>query len=246
MFINKANREVCDVDIRVLATMAPYLWFDYANTTTMGFSADETYAKARGAKKIAFSNPIDNATMTVEAQITPFELYAMLSDGTIDTEALIARKKTIVCVTAGELTLPVGVQTGTVFVYPEGEYAKTVIEGTYSAGKFTPTNTTDIEVDKSYEVGYVISKTTDVKKISFTNKKNPGDYFVTMNTVEKDEDGVLTPYIITAYKARPKKALDLSFSSEGDPATIKIEFTVLEDKKGNIIDMVELPEDDED
>ena len=29
--INKANREVCDVDIRDLKTMKPFLFFDKAN-----------------------------------------------------------------------------------------------------------------------------------------------------------------------------------------------------------------------
>jgi len=241
----KANREVCDVHINVLSTMAPYLYFDYANTTTMGFSADETYAKARGSKKIAFSNPIDNGSITIEAQITPFELYAMLSDGTIDNEAVIARKRTIECTTAGELALPAGVQAGSVFVYAEGEFAEDIIEGTYSAGKFIPTNVTDIEMGKSYEVGYCILKDTGVRKISFRNDKNPRDYYITMKTVEKDEDDVVTPYIIIAYKAKPKKSLDLSFSSEGDPATIKIEFSLLEDKNGNIIDMVELTNDED-
>ena len=242
--INKANRQVCDVDIRVLKTMAPFLFFDTANTTTAGFSSEDTYAKAKGANKIAFTNPMEG-TLTIEAQVAPFKLYALLSDGTIDTTAVVAKKETIKCEAAGTLTIPTGAKAGTVFVYAEGDFAGTEIKGTFAGDKFTATTADEVAVDSSYEVGYLISKTTGVQKISFNNKKNPQDYFITMNTVEKDEDGVLTPYIITAYKAKPQKSLDLSFSSEGDPASVTITFSVLEDKDGNVIDMVELEDETE-
>lgn len=242
--INKANRQVCDVDIRVLKTMAPFLFFDTANTTTAGFSADDTYAKAKGANKIAFTNPMEG-TLTIEAQVAPFKLYALLSDGTIDTTAVVAKKETIKCETAGTLTIPTGAKAGTVFVYVEGDFAGTEIKGSFASDKFTATTADELAVGSSYEVGYLISKTTGVQKISFNNKKNPQDYYITMNTVEKDESGILTPYIITAYKAKPQKTLDLSFSSEGDPASVTITFSVLEDKDGNVIDMVELEDEAE-
>ena len=43
-----------------------------------------------------------------------------------------------------------------------------------------------------------------------------------MSTLDKDEEGVLTPFIITAYKATIQRSFELSFSSEGDPASITI------------------------
>lgn len=239
--INKANRQVCDVDIRVLKTMAPFLFFEDANNTTTGFTSDDTYAMSKGAKKIAFSNPGDG-TMTLEAQVKPFKLFALLSDGTIDTTAIVAEKKTISCTVAGELTLPTGVEAGSVFVYAEGDFAGTPIVGTVATGKFTATTTTNIAVGSDYEVGYLITKSTGIQKIAMNNSKNPQDYYVTMKTVDKDEEGVITPYIITGFKCKPKKTLDLTFSSTGDPATVKIEFSCLEDKDGNVIEMVEYTE----
>lgn len=241
--INKANRTCCDVDIRVLKTLAPYLFFEDANVTTFGFTSEETYATSKGAKKIAFSNPMEG-TMTIEAQVKPFKLYAMLSDGTIDTAAVVAEKKTITCVTDGELTLPTEVKSGSVFVYAEGSFGGTAIKGTADSAKFTATTPADLAAGGAYEVGYLISRTSGVQKISFNNKKNPSDYYITMKTVEKDEEGIITPYIITGYKCKPKKALDLSFSSSGDAATVKIEFSCLEDKDGNVADMVEYMENE--
>lgn len=41
--LNKANRQVCDVDIRILATKAPFLKFDTANTTTAGLTGDSVF-----------------------------------------------------------------------------------------------------------------------------------------------------------------------------------------------------------
>lgn len=239
--INKANRQVCDVDIRVLSTMAPFLSFEDANATTVGFTSDDTYALSKGAKKIAFSNP-GEGTMTLEAQVKPFKLFALLSDGTIDTTAIMADKSIIPCTVAGELTLPTDVQAGSVFVYAIGDWGGTAIVGTVATGKFTATTPANIAIGTSYEVGYLITKSTGIQKISMNNKKNPRDYYVTMKTVDKDEDGLLTPYVIVGYKCKPKKTLDLQFSSTGDPASVKIEFTCLEDKNENVIDMIEYTE----
>ena len=50
--LNKANRQVCDVDIRILSTMKPFLKFDTANTTTAGLSGDSVYAMAKGSHPV--------------------------------------------------------------------------------------------------------------------------------------------------------------------------------------------------
>jgi hypothetical protein len=240
--INKANRQVCDVDIRLLSTMAPYLFFDDANVTTVGFSSDETYALARGARAIGFSNPIQDATMTIEAQVKPFKLMALISDGTIDTTATFAKKSTIECASAGVLTLPTGVVTGTVFVYAEGDYGGAAIAGTVSGTTFTATTPANIAEGTSYEVGYLITKSSGIQKISINDKKNPKDYYVTMLTAEKDEEGIITPYILTGYKCKPSKTANLSFSSAGDAATITITFNCMIDKNDNLFDIVEYTE----
>ena len=246
--LNKANRQVCDVDIRILKTMAPFLNFDTANTTTAGLSGDSVYAMAKGSRKIAFANPLEG-TMTIEAQVVPFKFYSLLSDGEIDSTAAYAESKKIACATAGELdiTVPTGssVVAGTVFVYPEDSYGdeSAAIAGTFASNKFTATETSNIAVGSTYEVAYVINRTSGVKKITFNNKRLPKDYYITMKTVDKDEDGLLTPFVITAYKASVKRNFELSFSSEGDPASITLTFDLLEDKDGNILDMIELTDE---
>lgn len=90
--LNKANRQVCDVDIRILKTMAPFLFFDTANTTTAGLTGDAVYAMKKGTRAVAFQNPIEG-TMTIEAQVVPFKFYALLSDGVVETEVCLCNKE---------------------------------------------------------------------------------------------------------------------------------------------------------
>ena len=248
--LNKANRQVCDVDIRILKTMAPFLNFDTANTTTAGLSSDSVYAMSKGSRKIAFQNPIQG-TMSIEAQVYPFKMFALLSDGVIETSAAYADIKTVTCETAGELPLTVAsgdeIKAGTVFAYPAGSFGdeSAAIAGTFASNKFTATTASDIAVGSKYEVGYIVTRNSGVKKVTFNNKKLPKDYYITMKTLDKDEDGVLTPFVMTAYKATIQRSFDLSFSSEGDPASVTLNFDLMEDKEGNVLDIIELTDDAE-
>ena len=61
-----------------------------------------------------------------------------------------------------------------------------------------------------------------------------------MSTLDKNENGELVPVKITAYKASPQRNLELSFSSDGDPAEITITCDALVDDDGNVLDMIEL------
>ena len=245
--LNKANRAVCDVDIRILKTMAPFLYFDTANTTTAGLSSDSVYAMAKGSRRIAFANPLEG-TMTIEAQVYPFKFFSLLSDGVISSTAAYATKAVVACATAGELPLVVNggeIVAGTVFVYPEDDFGNedAVIEGTFADGKFTATTTEDLAVGTKYQVGFVVNRESGVKKITFNNDKLPQDYFITMHTLDKDEKGTLTPFLMTAYKATIQRSFELSFTSEGDPASVTLTFDLMEDADKNIFDMVEIDEE---
>lgn len=243
--INRANRQVCDVDIREYKTKKPFLFFDTANTTTAGINSDAVYAMAKGARRIAFDNPLEG-TMTIEAQVYPFRLFSLFSDGTIHSSAYIADTKSVKCTTAGSLDISVTngtIEAGTVFVYPEDSFGdeSTLIAGTFASGTFTATEAANIAVDTTYKVGYIVKIVSGVKTIKFNNKYQSKAYFVTMDTLDKDEDDVLTPFKLTAYKAKPQRNFELSFSSEGDPASVTVTFDLLEDKNGDVLDMVEIP-----
>lgn len=238
---NKANRACAKVDIRVLKTMAPFLFFKKGNTVGLDLSGDTVFAKAMGANAVGFDNPWDGS-FSIEAQVFPMEYLALLSDGSIDDTAVDAVKEEITATTAGTLTIPTGVKTGTLFVYNAGEYGGTPIAGTFTGTTFTATASADIVADTTYEVGYLIEKTTGVRKVSFNNAKATQDYFVTLLTEDKDEDGTVTAKKYIIYKCKPKRTFSVSHSSEGDPMSVKIEFQALEDKDGNYVDVLEATE----
>lgn len=246
--LNKANRQVCDLDIKILKTMKPFLFFDTANTTTTSMSAESVYAMAKGAKKIAFQDPMDG-TLAVEAQVYPFKLFALMSDGVIETSAAYSVVEEIKCTNAGELELTPGtgntIQAGTVFVFAADDFGGTEIAGTFASNKFTATTASDIAVDTTYKVGYVLTKASGVKKIAFNNKRLPKDYFITASTLDKDEEGVLTPFKQVFYKASVQRNFELAFSSEGDPATVTVTFDIMEDKDGNYVDFIEITDEAE-
>lgn len=237
--LNKANRQVCDVDIRFLSSGKPFLFLDTANTTTQNISGDSVYAMAKGQRAIAYTDPI-TGTMTIEAQVLPFKIYSLMSDGVVHSDAEYPKHETIVATKEGALTLS-ETPSGTVYAYVKGEFGDetSLISGSVSGKEFTASSTEKIAVGSSYEVGYVVSKTSGVHRISFGDNYAVLDYTVTMSTVEKDEDGNLTPYIIKAYKATPQRNFELSQASEGDPASITITFDLLRDKNGDVIDMIE-------
>ena len=244
--LNKANREVCDVDIRSLKDKSPFLFFDTANTTTTGLSGDSVYAMAKGQRRIAYHNPM-TGTMTLEAQVYPFRLFALLTDGIIEATGIYAAHETVTA-TAGKVTLTPGtnrtVTAGTVCVYPKGAFGEgDPIEGSFSNNVFTATTASNIAAGTEYEVGYMVEATSGVKKISFANNKVPRDYYITMRTLDKDEDGKLTPFLMVAHKATVQRSWELSFTSEGDPASVTVTFDLLEDKDGQILDMIELTDE---
>lgn len=237
--LNMANRQCCDVHILDYATKKPWMLVDFCNTTTAGFSADAVYANKKGAKDIKFDNPLEG-TMTMVFQVHPFQIYALYSDGEIETSALIARRENVTGGTAGKLTLKNTPKAGTVYAV-DPDTGK-IIEGTVSEKEFTATTTSEIKEGTTYEVSYLEEKTAGVKKVSFNNKKTPKDFFVQMETVDKDEKGNLVPVRITAYKASPNRNIDLSFSSDGDPAEITVEMSCLTNEDGDVMDIIEITE----
>lgn len=239
--INMANRQCCDVDIRDYVTKKPFLDADFCNTTTAGFNGDAVWATKKGAKCIAFDNPLDGS-ITLEFQVHPFKVYALLSDGEIETTAIVAWRETIVADGTNKISVTKGVpDSGSVFVFANGDFGGTALEVTVSGKNITGTFTEGA----SYDVAYLETRTKGVKKISFNNKKVPKYYWVQMSTVDKNENGELVPLRMTCYKGKPVRNLDLSFASEGDPATIKIELTCLEDANGDVLDMIEITDEDE-
>lgn len=234
--LNQANREVCNVKIDWLKTGKPFLFLDTANVTTEGFSGDSVFALARGVNDIAFEEPM-SGTITIEAQVLPFKVYALMSDGVIRSDAEWSVHEKVTASAADTLTVS-KTPNGTVYVYPAGHYGEetSVIAGTASGTTVTASGVT---ADAEYEVSYGVKKNSGVQRVSFGENYKLQDFVVTMDTVFKGEDGVFTPYIWKFYKAMAQRNFEISQQSTGDPATITLTFDVLRDSDGNFCDMIE-------
>ena len=241
--INMANRQCCDLDIRDYKTKKPWMFADFCNTTTTGFSADSTYANKKGQKCVKFDNPGDG-TISCTFQVHPFRMYALMSDGEILSDAILPARETVKAAEAGKLTVTGTPVAGTVFCYAADDFGGVAIEGTFANSVFTATTESSIVADGEYIVGYLESRKSGVQRVQFNNKKNPKAYYITMETLDKDENDDLVPIRIIAYKACPQKSLDLSFSSDGDPAEVTITFDCLVDNDDNVLDLVEIRNED--
>ena len=239
--LNRANRQCCDLDIRDFKTGAPVLFADFGNVTTAGFSSDNVYAMKKGAKAIAFNNPIEG-TVSIETQLRPFKLYSLLGDGTIEKSGIIKKREVIKCTTGGELTLTGTPKDNTVFACKQGAWGEEVIDGSFSGTKFSATSSGDIAMGEYYEVGYLEVKSSGINKITINNSKLPKDVTISMETLDKDVEGNLVPFVMNIYKATIQRNIELSFSSEGDPGSVTLTYDVMQDDNGNVMDFIEITE----
>ena len=239
--LNRANRQCCDLDIRDFKTGAAVLFAAFGNVTTAGFSSENTYAMKKGAKAIAFNNPIEG-TVSIETQLRPFKLYSLLGDGTIEKSGIIKKREVIKCTTGGELTLTGTPKDNTVFACKQGAWGEEVIDGSFSGTKFSATSSGDIAMGEYYEVGYLEVKSSGINKVTINNNKLPKDVTISMETLDKDVEGNLVPFVMNIYKATIQRNIELSFSSEGDPGTVTLTFDSLQDDEGNVMDFIEITE----
>ena len=240
---NISNRQVCDVDIRDRRTKEPILYFETANITTQSISSDLSFAKVKGAKKIHFYNEI-NGVVEIEAQIYPFKLFSLLNDGQIESDAYYPKRRIIKCTQPGILKVNDDIVPGTLFVFRLGGRNKSEIKGSFKDGEFTASNLLDISVNEYYEVGYILYRQSNVKRLSFSNKGKPNkSYYISLNTVEKNEEGIYIPYKLVLYRAYVQKSFELTQSNTDNPMSIKFSFVLLQDKNNGFMDMVEITDE---
>lgn len=74
-------------------------------------------------------------------------------------------------------------------------------------------------------------------EVVFRNFANatPKYYLIVATTVWQDAAGTTYAEDMTFHKACPRRALNISYSGEGDPTSVDIEFDALEDAEGNIL-----------
>lgn len=241
-----ANREVCDMVFQDYKTKKPFLFVDYANTSSQELTGETVYAYGGKGhpRKVAFTG--DKAgTLTIETQIQTPKLWEMMTGGTKGTTASIMKHVKTTVGGTNTITLAVGETPaeGTTWVYNASDAnMNTEIEV-----QSVSTNTITVaETDEGTEVDvFYMTTVSDVYNINIKSTDFPKAFTVYGDTYMKTTDDDILPYLFKAYKCVPQSNVSLSFANTGDPGTITITCDLLVDDDGNMLDLTLLPEEDE-
>ena len=241
-----ANREVCDMVFQDYQTKKPFLYVDYANTSSQELTGETVYAYGGKGhpRKVAFTG--DKAgTLTIETQIQTPKLWEMMTGGTKSTTASIMKHVKTTVGGTNTITLAVGETPTkeTTWVYD----ASDANMNTEIAVQSVSTNTITVaETDEGTEVDvFYMATVSDVYNINIKSTDFPKAFTVYGDTYMKTTDDDILPYLFKAYKCVPQSNITLSFANTGDPGTITITCDLLVDDDGNMLDLTLLPEEDE-
>lgn len=241
-----ANREVADMIFQDYKTKKPFLYVDYANTSSQELTGETVYAYGGKGhpKKVSFSGD-KGGTLTIETQIQTPKLWEMMSGGTGSTTANVMKKVNAVIGGTNTITLDTEdtLTKGQVWVYDATDTnLETELEVT-SVSDQTITLTSGSENDPV--IVFYTTKKTDVYNINIKSTSFPRAFTVYGDTYMKTTDDDILPYLFKAYKAVPQPTMSLAFSNNGDPATVTITCDLLVDDDGNLLDLTLLPEETE-
>ena len=235
---NMANREVCDLIFVDYSTKKPFLNLDFANVTTTELTGENVYAYGGKGhpKKVSFSGE-KGGTLTIETQIQTVKLWQLITGGEVSkTAKFIVRKELTTDSTGAKITLTDTPVAGSVVVYKADDDCGTELANTVDAKNVTLTSTLSKETDVI--VYYMKELTEKVEKISVKSTSFPKNFVVYGDTIMKTEDDEVLPYRFIAYKVAPQSNMSLSYSNNGDPASITITCDLMADKDDNILDLI--------
>lgn len=222
-------REVCDLTFFDLTTNKPFLYMDYALTSTNQHSADTTYATGGkgNPRRLAFDGN-RQSTLTISTQIIDFRIIALLAGADVEKGATNVFKREVLTAVddtgSVKITLSETPVTGTVTVFPlssdavAGEEEDITVTGsdvTITAGT----------AGTQYVAYYQFESDSNAEKISFKARNFPKYCRIVGDTLIKNEaTGENEPFQMIAHKAKPQANFTLTMASEGDPTTLEMTF----------------------
>jgi hypothetical protein len=222
-------REVADLTFFDLTTNKPFLYVDYALTSTNEHSAETVYATGGkgNPRRLAFDGN-RQSTLTISTQVIDFRLISLLAGAEVEKGVTNVFKREVLTAVDGtgsvKITLSETPVTGTVTVFPlssdavAGEEEDITVTGsdvTITAGT----------AGTQYVAYYQFESDSNAEKISFKAKNFPKYCRIVGDTLIKNEaTGVNEPFQMVAHKAKPQANFTLSMASEGDPTTLEMTF----------------------
>lgn len=243
---NMANKDVANLLFYTFKDGSPFLSFDRANVTTTGLTSDRTFATGGqgGAKRVGFDDNL-GGTLTIETQITPMKLYAMIAGSEIGTKAIKPVREVLKAGEGGTVSITeTPMANSTIYAYAEDDDCGTAL--TAAVADKAVTITSGVK-DSYYVVYYMVSKTTGIQSVRFSTKNFPKAFTIYGDTWYKTEDDEIASLYLTYFKAQPQRSFDVSYSNTGDPSTLSITLDLFADNNGDVYDMaIEEPADESD
>lgn len=233
---NMANREVCDGQFLDYKTRKPFLFVDYANTTTLDMTGNSVFAYGgRGRPpRVQFSGE-KGGTIQIETQITPAKFFSLMTGADIDKTAKYVVREELIVGAAGAITLSKDATADTVYLYAADDDCGTALTFTGAGKDLTVTDAAENDKIIAY---YWTEKTTGVQKLNIKSTTFPKAFIFQGSTYDKTEDDEIIAEKMIVYKCVPQPNFSFSRSNTGDPATITLTCDMLADKNNNIIDLV--------
>ena len=220
-------REVADLTFFDLTTNKPFLYMDYALTSTNENSADTTYATGGkgNPRRLAFDGN-RQSTLTISTQIIDFRIIALLAGAEVEkgTTINVFKREVLTAATDGKITLSKIPVANTVTVFPLSFDAVAGEEKIIEVADKVVTITGG-EAGIQYVAYYQFESDENAEKISFKAKNFPKYCRIVGDTLIKSETtGENEPFQMVAHKAKPQANFTLTMASEGDPTTLELTF----------------------
>lgn len=239
---NMTNREVCDLIFADYASKKPFLNLDFANVSTTELTGESVFAHGGKGhpKRVQFAGE-RGGTMTIETQIQTVKLWQLITGGELCKTAKFVAREEVTVGAEGTITLKGTPAKDSVVVYAATDDCGTELKVASVEGQ-TVTLEGEITENSTVIVYYMKELTSGVQRINIKSTSFPKNFVVYGDTVMKTEDDEVLPYKLVAYKVAPQSNMSLSFSNNGDPASITITCDLMADKDNNILDLILIEE----
>lgn len=238
---NMTNREVCDLIFADYASKKPFLNLDFANVSTTELTGESVFAHGGKGhpKRVQFAGE-RGGTMTIETQIQTVKLWQLITGGELSKTAKFVAREEVTVGAEGKIALSGTPVTGSLVAYAATDDCGK--ELTVSEDENGITVEGEIAENSAVIVYYMKELASGVQRINIKSTSFPKNFVVYGDTVMKTEDDEVLPYKLVAYKVAPQSNMSLSFSNNGDPASITITCDLMADKDNNILDLILIEE----
>lgn len=238
-----AIKDCANLSLFDLATDKPFLYTDYANVSTNEWSAERTYATAKGTNAIAWDSN-KQSTLLVETEIFDLKWLALLAGTELKKESKGIARREVLQANTNVLTIagtPIANSVQVVKVSEQDliehdgealEHVATAVGVTagqcHVAGNVITLAST-VQDGESYAVYYLV-ETADVKVLTISADKFPKAYRVIADAIMREKETGKDEFVqIEYFNARPKSDFTITMSAS-EPTALSVTFDLFPNK----------------